>query len=44
MTVYGANSLPKFNITGSSFFPERGNSLKEDDSRNRIPTNRKLIL
>lgn len=29
VTVYGANSLPKFNITDSPFSPERGNSLKE---------------
>jgi hypothetical protein len=29
MAVYGAISIAKFNITDSSFFPERGNSLKE---------------
>jgi hypothetical protein len=44
MAVYGANSLPKSNITGSLFFPEQGNSLKEDNSRNNFPTKRTLIL
>jgi hypothetical protein len=44
MAVYGVNSLPKLNIIDCLFFPERGNSLKEDYSRNNFPTKRTLIL
>jgi len=44
MTVYDVNSAPNFNIKNLFQFSEKGNSLKEGDSRNRTPVKRTLNL
>jgi len=44
MTPYEVNPAPNLNITDFFQFSEKSNSLKEGDSRNRIPVKRTLNL